>query len=168
MKPRIDIMKATREFRDVYRAILGVEEAIKAGGLEPKLLDLIRIRASQMNGCAYCLDMHSKDLRAAGESEQRIYCLEAWRETPFYSDRERAALAWCEAVTDLHSGHVPDEVFNEARQHFTEIELLFLTATVATINLWNRLSISMRAVPGEYQPAHRAKVDGKKAIAQAL
>ena len=167
MKPRIDIKRASREFRSVYQAILGVEEAIKIGGLEPKLLDLVRVRASQMNGCAYRLDMHTKDLRAAGESEQRIYCLEAWRETPFYSDRERAALAWSEAVTNLHSGHVPDEEFNEVRQHFTEAELLFLTTAVATINLWNRLSISLRAVPGEYQPPHHPKADGNEPVAAA-
>lgn len=167
MKPRIDITKASREFRSVYQAILGVENAIKSGGLDAKLLDLVRVRASQMNGCAYCLDMHTKDLRAAGESEQRIYCLEAWREAPFYTDRERAALAWCEAVTDLHNGHVPDEVFNEARQQFSESELPFLTAAVAAINLWNRLAISTRAVPGEYQPPRHSKPAVEEAAAAA-
>jgi AhpD family alkylhydroperoxidase len=132
--------------------MLAVEAAINAGGLESSLLNLVRMRASQINGCAYCLDMHSKDLRAAGETEQRICCLEAWRETPFYSEPERAALAWTEAVTDLSHGHVADEVYEQVRQQFTETELIYLTAAIAAINFWNRLNISFRTVPGTYKP----------------
>ncbi len=122
-------------------------------GLETKLLDLVRLRASQINGCAYCIDMHSKDLRAAGETEQRLYELDAWRETPFYTDRERAALEWTEAVTLVSETHVPDEVYERVRQHFNEDELVNLTLAVAAINVWNRLAISFRSVPGTYQPA---------------
>jgi AhpD family alkylhydroperoxidase len=167
MEPRADLRKATPNVRKVYQAMLAVEGAINAGGLESSLLNLIRMRASQINGCAYCLDMHSKDLRAAGETEQRIYCLEAWRETPFYTERERAALAWTEAVTDLNDGHVTDEVYEQVRPLFTEEELELLTAAIAAINFWNRLSISLRAVPGEYQPAHRPKGRGQEAMAPA-
>jgi AhpD family alkylhydroperoxidase len=111
------------------------------------------MRASQMNGCAFCIDMHSKDARAAGETEQRLYALNAWRETPFYSERERAALAWTEALTFVHDNHVPDELFAEVRQHFNETEITDLTLAVATINAWNRIAISFRIVPGSYQPA---------------
>ena len=116
-------------------------------------MNLIDLRASQINGCAYCLDMHWKDLKAAGESDQRLYSLDAWRETPFYTDRERAALAWAEAVTLITDGHVPDEVYEEARRHFSEKELVDLTLGVVAINGWNRLSIAFRTVPGIYQPA---------------
>jgi AhpD family alkylhydroperoxidase len=125
----------------------------KSSKLEPSLLELVRMRASQINGCAYCIDMHSKDARAEGETEQRLYALDAWRETPFFTDRERAALAWTEAVTQVAEGHVPDAVFEEARKRFTEEELVNLTLAVVTINGWNRLAISFRAVPGDYQPA---------------
>src|SRR5262249_31069212 len=113
---------------------------------------LVRMRASQINGCAYCLDMHSKDARAEGEKEQRLYCLPAWRETPFYSERERAALAWAEAGTVVSESHVPDDVFEEARKHFSEEELAHLTLALVSINGWNRLCISFRVVPGSYQP----------------
>src|SRR5919198_2756433 len=105
------------------------------------LLELVKMRASQINGCAFCLDMHSKDARARGESEQRLYLLNAWREAPFYTERERAALAWTEAVTLITDGHVPDDVYDEVRAHFSEKELADLTLAVATINAWNRLSI---------------------------
>ena len=120
-------------------------------GLEKNLQELVKTRASQINGCAYCLDMHTKDARAAGEKEQRLYTLSAWRETPFFTPRERAALAWTEAVT-LISGGVPDGVYEEARKHFSTKELVDLTWAVAAINAWNRMSISFQMVPGEYQP----------------
>ena len=119
------------------------------------MLHLIRLRASQINGCAYCLDMHWKDLRAIGESEQRMYSLDAWEESPFYSDRERAALAWTEAVTRVSETHVPDAVYEEAKKQFSEKELADLTVAVATINMWNRLLIAGRATPGTYQPVTR-------------
>jgi AhpD family alkylhydroperoxidase len=121
-------------------------------GLEKGLLELVKIRASQINGCAFCIDMHTKDARAGGETEQRIYALNAWRETPFFTDRERAALAWTEAVTRIGDG-VSDLVFTEASQHFNEKELVDLTWAIAAINAWNRIAISFRAVPGSYQPA---------------
>ncbi len=138
----------------VYRAMLALESAVKSSGLQSNLLDLIKLRASQINRCAFCIDMHSKDLRAAGESEERLYLLDAWREAPFYSDRERAALAWTEAVTLIAETHVPDEVYEQARQHFTDDELAKLTLAVVAINGWNRFSIAFRAIPGKYQPAH--------------
>jgi AhpD family alkylhydroperoxidase len=117
------------------------------------LMFLIQLRASQINGCAYCLDMHWKDLRASGENEQRLYSLDAWRECPYYTDRERGALAWTEAVTLIAQGHAPDAVYKEARSQFSEKELSDLTLAVAAINAWNRLSIAARIVPGGYQPA---------------
>ncbi len=135
-----------------YHAILGLETYLQRCGLEESLLNLIRLRASQVNGCAYCIDMHWKDLKVAGETEQRLYSLDAWRECPWYSDRERAALAWTEAVTLVADGHVPDEVYEQARQQFDEKELADLTVAVATINLWNRLSIAGRTTPGTYEP----------------
>lgn len=125
--------------------------------MERKLLHLIKLRVSQMNGCAFCLDMHWKDLQVEGETEQRMYSLDAWRETPYYTDRERAALAWAEAVTNITDGHAPDERFEEARQHFSEQELADLTLAVATINSWNRISIAFRVVPGTYQPPQLKK-----------
>ena len=137
----------------VYEAMGGLEHYLSGCGLEKPLMYLIQLRASQMNGCAYCLDMHWKDLRASGENEQRLYSLDAWRECPYYSDRERAALAWTEAVTEIAQGHVPDAVYQEARPHFSEKELSDLTLAVAAINAWNRLSIASRIVPGGYQPA---------------
>src|SRR3569833_78900 len=142
---RINLMNVNR---GVIHAMLGLETQVSSAGLDNKLLDLVRMRASQINGCAYCLDMHSKDARAAGETEQRLYALNAWRETPFFSDRERAALAWTEAVSLVAEGHVPDTVYDEARQRFTDEELVNLTMAVVTINGWNRLSIAFRAVPG--------------------
>ena len=137
----------------VYQAMAALEGYIrKSTSLDAPLLELVRMRASQINGCAFCLDMHSKDARAAGETEQRLYCLPAWRETPFYSERERAALAWTEAITLITSGHVPDEVFDAARKQFSETELMELTLAAVTINGWNRFAIAFRAVPGAYQP----------------
>lgn len=151
MQPRINTEKLPQE---PTRALMSLEAYLQHhSGLETKLLDLVKLRASQINGCAYCIDMHSKDLRAAGETEQRIYELNAWRETPFYSDRERAALEWTEAVTLISHSHVPDELYERVRQHFNEDELVNLTLAVATINVWNRLAISFRTVPGTYQPA---------------
>jgi len=137
----------------VYEAMEGLEKYLEQCGLEKRLMYLIQLRASQMNGCAYCLDMHWKDLRASGEDEQRLYSLDAWRECPYYTDRERAALAWTEAVTLIAQGHAPDAVYQEARSHFSEKELSDLTLAVAAINAWNRLSIAARIVPGGYQPA---------------
>jgi AhpD family alkylhydroperoxidase len=151
METRIDPRKAAPE---VFRAMLELESAVRATGLDTNLLDLIRLRASQINGCAFCIDVHSKDLRAEGESEERLYLLDAWRESPFYNDRERAALAWTEAVTLISHGHVPDEVYAQARQQFSDEELAKLTLAIVAINGWNRFGISFRAVPGTYQPLH--------------
>ena len=125
------------------------------GGFSVAKLSCHKTRASQINGCAYCLDMHTKDARAAGETEQRLYALSAWRETPFYSERERAALAWTEALTLISENHVPDDVYEAARECFTEEELVNLTMAVIAINGWNRLAISFRNVPGSYQPRQR-------------
>jgi AhpD family alkylhydroperoxidase len=149
MEPRIDFYRLSP---DGYKAMLGLEHYLSKSKVESKLLHLIKLRVSQMNGCAFCLDMHWKDLRAEGETEQRMYSLDAWRETPYYTDRERAALAWAEAVTNITDGHAPDERFEEARQHFSEQELADLTLAIATINSWNRISIAFRVVPGTYQP----------------
>jgi AhpD family alkylhydroperoxidase len=126
----------------------------KESSIEAPLRELVKMRASQINGCAYCLDMHSKDARAAGETEQRLYVLSAWEEAPFYTDRERAALAWTEAVTLVADGHVPDEVFERARAQFSEQELVDLTLAVVAINGWNRLAISFRSEVGGYRSPH--------------
>lgn len=150
MNPRLDAQKVAP---GAYHAMLGLEGYLKkASRLEPSLLELVRMRASQINGCAFCLDMHSKDARAAGETEQRLYALNAWRETPFFTDRERAALSWTEAVTKVSESHVPDSVYEEVRKRFSEEELVNLTMAIVSINGWNRLAISFRAVPGDYQP----------------
>ncbi len=141
------------------KAMLGLEQYLRGCGLEESLLNLIRMRASQINGCAYCLDMHWKDARAAGESEQRLYGLDAWRESPYYNDRERAALQWTEAVTLIREGHVPDEVYDQVRPHFSEKELADLTFAVAAINAWNRLAISSRAPAGTYEPAKQRELE---------
>jgi AhpD family alkylhydroperoxidase len=132
--------------------MLALEQYIAACGLEHSLIHLLKMRASQINGCAYCIDMHSKDARALGETEQRLYELDAWRETPFYTDKERAALAWTEAITLVSETHVPDSVYEEVRKYFNEKEIVDLTFVVTTINAWNRLAIAMRAVPGHYRP----------------
>jgi AhpD family alkylhydroperoxidase len=138
---------------DGVKAMTGLERYLGACGLEKKLLDLVKLRASQINGCAYCVDMHWKDLRADGESEQRLYSLDAWRETSFYTDRECAALDWTEAVTLLTEGHVPDELYDRVRRQFSEKEMVDLTLAVVAINGWNRLCISFRKVAGTYQPS---------------
>jgi AhpD family alkylhydroperoxidase len=150
MQPRIDYLKFAPE---ALKAMYSLEKYLANCGLEHKLLHLLKLRASQINGCAYCIDMHSKDARALGETEQRLYALDAWRETPFYTDQERAALAWVEAVTLVSETHVSDAVYEKLKQHFGEKEIVDLTLLATTINMWNRLAISMRAVPGHYQPA---------------
>jgi len=147
MSERIDYTKITPEG---YRAMSGLERYVR--GLEPSLLELVKLRASQINGCAYCIDMHWKDARARGESEQRLYGLMAWREAPYYTKRECAALALTEAVTLIAESHVPDELYEEVRQSFTETELVNLTFALVAINGWNRLAISFRTEPGTYQP----------------
>ena len=157
MEPRIDFSKAAPTG---IHAVLGLSKYVHDCGLENSLLQLVFMRASQMNGCAYCIDMHSKDARAAGETEQRLYELDAWRETPFYSDRERAALAWTEAVTNIQQGHAPDAVYQELHKFFTENEIVNLTLAIATINVWNRLAISFRAEAGTYEPS-KAAASGK-------
>jgi AhpD family alkylhydroperoxidase len=143
------------------KVLLGVEEYLQASRLEEKLQDLIKLRVSQINGCAYCIDMHWKDLRALGETEQRLYGLDAWEESPYYSERERAALAWAEAVTRIGEGHVPDEVFERVRPHFSDRELADLTLAVTAINSWNRLSIAFRVSPGTYK-SHKTAQELKK------
>jgi AhpD family alkylhydroperoxidase len=161
MEARLDPRKAAPA---AYQAMLVLEGHVaNHSGLEPSLRELVKMRASQINGCAYCIDMHSKDARANGGSEQRLYALNAWRETPFFSDRERAALAWTEALTLVSEGHVPNAVYEEARQHFTEEELVNLSLAIITINGWNRLAIAFRAMPGKYQPAARSGAAGAKA-----
>jgi AhpD family alkylhydroperoxidase len=139
-------------------AMGALEVYVRHSGLEPSLLELLRLRASQINGCAYCIDMHTKDARSKDESEQRLYALAAWRETPFFTERERAALAWTEALTLISQEHAPDAVYELARAHFTDKELVDLTMALITINCWNRLAIAFRKVPGTYQPvSHRAE-----------
>jgi AhpD family alkylhydroperoxidase len=140
-----------------YQAMLGLEAYLANCGLEVKLIHLIKLRASQLNGCAYCLDMHWKDLRAAGETEQRLYGLDAWEESPYYTERERAALAWTEAVTLVREGHVSDSVYDSVRKHLSEKELSDLTFAIATINAWNRLAIASRTPAGHYRPGAHAK-----------
>src|SRR5580692_8359120 len=150
MEPRIDPRKHAPE---AQKAMYALEQYIAACGLEGRLIHLMKMRASQINGCAYCIDMHSKDARALGETEQSLYELDAWRETPFYTDKERAALAWTEAITLVSETRVPDSVYEEVRKYFNEKEIVDLTLVVTTINAWNRLAIALRAVPGHYRPA---------------
>ena len=149
MEPRIEYAKVAP---GAVQAMQALEGYIRQSGLEPDIFELVRVRASQINGCAFCIDMHTKEARAAGESEQRVYALDVWRETPFFSEREQAALEWTEAVTRVSERHVPDEVYERAREQFTEKELVELTMAVVVTNGWNRLAISTRAVPGSYQP----------------
>lgn len=149
MQERLNYQKAAP---GAIRAMYGLQKYVDACGLEKSLLELVKIRSSQINGCAFCIDMHTKDARAYGETEQRIYSLNAWRECPFYSDRERAALAWTESLTLVSETHVPDDVFEQARAQFSEEELVNLAMAVVTINSWNRLAITFRAIPGAYQP----------------
>ena len=149
MEPRLD---PHMHAPGVRTAMWGLEKLVRESGLETSLLELVKLRASQINGCAYCLDMHTKDARAAGETEQRLYTLSAWHETPFFTDRERAAMEWTEAVTEIGHSHVPDDVYERVRKYFTEAELVNLTMAVIAINGWNRIAISFRMVPGTYQP----------------
>ena len=153
MNARINLMNVNP---GILHAMLDLEKQVSKSGLDSKLLDLVRMRASQINGCAYCLDMHSKDARAAGETEQRLYGLNAWRETPYYSARERAALEWTEALTLVAEGHVSDEVYERVRQQFSEDELAHLSLAIVAINGWNRLNVAARTVPGDYVPGSLA------------
>ena len=162
MKARIDLKHVNP---GIMHAMLGLERQVHKAGLDSKLLDLVRMRASQINGCAYCLDMHSKDARANGETEQRLYGLEAWRETPYYSARERAALEWTEALTLVSETHVPDEVYERVRQQFSEDELAHLSLAVVAINGWNRLNVAARTVPGDYVPGSLATLQASGAHA---
>jgi len=153
MAARIDYTKVGG---GALKAMLGLEKYLAESSIEKPLRELVKVRASQMNGCAYCIDMHWKDARAADETEQRLYGLNAWHEAPYYSERERAALAWTEELTLIAEHPVPDELYAEVRRHFSEQELVDLTLAVATINAWNRIAISFRSEPGSYQPpAHR-------------
>lgn len=149
MRPRINYAKVAP---GVYDAMDALDQYLAGCGLEERLLHLVRLRASQLNGCAYCIDMHWKDARAGGESEQRLYGLDAWREAPYYTDRERAAFEWTEALTSITDGHVPDSVYDAVRGHFTEKELADLTWAVAAINAWNRVAIAFRSEAGKYKP----------------
>jgi AhpD family alkylhydroperoxidase len=148
---RIDYQKV---FPDALRAMLGLENAVHASSLEPELLELVKMRASQLNGCAYCLDMHSKDARARGETEQRLHVLSAWREAPFYSERERAALAWCEALTLLPQTGAPDDVYAELERAFEPEEIVALTLAIVAINGWNRFAVGLRSPVGDYVSPH--------------
>jgi len=152
MTARMNFLNAPK---DVIKAMMDLEAHVTNSGLDPKLLNLVYLLVSRVNGCAYCIDMHSKDLRALGETELRIDLVSVWFESPGYSDRERAAFAWAESVTKVSETHVPDDVFALARQHFSEEELAQLTLAVVTINAWNRFAISFRSEPGHYKPAHR-------------
>jgi len=149
MEARMDYAKAAP---GAMKAMSGLDAYLARCGLEASLRELVKLRASQINGCAYCVDMHSLDARAGGETEQRLYALPVWHETPFFTERERAALLWTEKLTLLSVDHVPDEVFEQVRQHFSEEELANLTLVIATINAWNRFGVSFRDVPGEYTP----------------
>lgn len=156
MKPRIEYGKVAPGAMEAMR---GLGTYLATSGLEPPLLELIKVRASQISGCAFCIDMHTKDARANGETEQRLYALSAWRETPFYSERERAALEWTEAVTLVAEEHVPDDVYERVIRYFNERELVNLTLAVVAINGWNRFAISFRTVPGTYQARSRVHAD---------
>ena len=155
MNSRIEFHKVSPA---AVNAMLALQNYVNGCGLPHSLLELVKLRASQINGCAYCIDMHTKDARAAGESEQRLYLLSAWRESPQYSDRERAALQWTESVTLLSETHVPDEDYEQARAHFSEEELVNLSMAIIAINGWNRLCVGFRRLPGAYQPARSKPV----------
>jgi AhpD family alkylhydroperoxidase len=144
MHPRIDITKIDPA---AFKAVSALQAYVDQSGLDPKLRELIKIRASQINGCAYCLIMHTRDARKIGESDDRMHLLNAWREAPVFTEKERAALAWTEALTSISEGHAPDEVYQQVRRHFSEKEIVALTAAVCAINTWNRIAISLRAPP---------------------
>lgn len=156
MQARLDPRKSAPQ---AMKAIADLHAYLRDCGLDHRLLELVKMRASQINGCAWCMDMHSKELRAAGEDEQRLYLLSVWRECPLYTDRERAALAWTEALTRLADGDVPDGVFEQARSQFSEEELVKLTAAIVAINGANRINIAFRTVPGSYRPKVRAAAE---------
>jgi len=158
MEPRIDY---SHLFPDLRKAMWELEHYVHRSGLDPTLLELVKLRASLINGCAYCVDMHTKVARSLGETEQRLYAVSLWREAPFYTDRERAALAWTEAVTLVSVDHVSDEAYQAARQQFTEKELVDLTAAIVAINGWNRLAIAFRTVPGTFRLGTPAPGDGE-------
>src|SRR5690242_13288536 len=161
MSSRIDYSKVSP---GVYRAMFGLEKYVHECGLENSLLELVRMRVSQINGCAHCLDMHSKDARAAGETEQRLYLVSAWRDAPMFSSRERAALAWAEALTLIAETEISDELYDETRRHFSEEEIVNLTAAIVAINGWNRFAISLKSPVGNYRAGSLAamlkKADG--------
>ena len=163
MEERLGYSRIAPEAVEILRKL---EHYVKGTGLEPDLIELVKIRASQLNGCAYCIDMHTKDARTRGESEQRLYGVSTWREAPFYSERERAALAWAESVTEIGRDRVPDELYIEVSRHFSEKELVDLTMAVIAINGWNRLAISFRTLPGSYQPDH--PVANKESLAEPV
>ena len=144
MKPRLNFFQAAPE---IIKSLTAIETQLQGSGLDQSLIELVKTRASQINGCAYCINMHTQDARKHGEAEQRLYLLNAWREAPVYTDRERAALAWTEAVTLISETHAPDDVYAEVRAHFSDVETVNLTMLIATINAWNRIAISLRAVP---------------------
>jgi AhpD family alkylhydroperoxidase len=158
MQPRLNAPQASPE---ALKAMLGLETFLARSSIEHSLLVLVKMRASQINGCAYCLDMHSKDARAEGETEQRLYLLDAWRETDFYTPKERAALAWTEALTRISETHAPDDVFEEVRAQFSDREIADLSVAIAAINGWNRLSIAFRTKVGTYQPAAKAQAGAR-------
>lgn len=153
MEPRIDLYAPAHA--GALKAMLGLESHVRRSGIEPSLLHLIKTRASQINGCAYCIDMHTKDARAEAETEQRLYALDAWRETPFFSARERAALEWTESLTLVSETHVPDQTYTSVRQQFDEEELANLTMAIVAINGWNRIAVAFRSTPGTYEPPIR-------------
>jgi AhpD family alkylhydroperoxidase len=166
MEARLDYTKSSPE---ALKLMLQLEALVRRSGIDPKLLELMKIRASQLNGCAYCIDMHTKDARSKGETEQRIYALDAWRETPFFTENERAALAWTESLTNIQVGHAPEGVFQELRSHFSEEEIVNLTLAVTIINTWNRIAIGFRMVPGNYQPkaSHSTLADAPDDVARS-
>lgn len=157
-------MKARMEYWKVapggFKAMMAVEAYLRESGLDHRLVHMVKLRASQINGCAYCIDMHWKDARAAGASEQVLYGLDAWREAPYYDERERAALEWTEALTRVTDGHVPDQVFKLASDHFSEKELADLTWAVAAINAWNRVGIAFRSEAGTYRAPKQGSASG--------
>ena len=155
MKPRLNPYQAAP---DTIKALTALEAEVQASGLEQSLIELVKTRASQINGCAFCINMHTQDARKQGETEQRLYLLNAWRESPVYTDRERAALEWTESLTRISESHVPDDLFERVSAQFDEAELVALTFGVIVINSWNRLSISFRPPVGSYQPAAAAAV----------
>lgn len=152
-QPRLDYRKFAPE---ALKAMFALESYLGHCSLDHNLIHILKLRASQINGCAFCIDMHWKDARAGGETEQRLYGLDAWRESPYYTDRERAALAWVESLTLVASTHVPDDVFDQVRKHYSEKEIVDLIYVASTINAWNRIAISLRAVPGLYHPAQNS------------